>query len=60
MSIRIDRVNSGNAAASGTSSLKLGRNSEGGYFSGLIDELRVSVTVPKLHRRVTRDFRFLG
>ncbi|HKU77549.1 MAG TPA: LamG-like jellyroll fold domain-containing protein [Pyrinomonadaceae bacterium] len=35
-------VNSGNAPASGTSSLKLGRNSGGGYFSGLIDEVRVS------------------
>ena len=38
-------VNTGNGPASGTSSLKIGRNSGGGYFNGLIDEVRVSNTV---------------
>ena len=35
-------ITSGNAPGSGTSSLKLGRNSGGNYFNGLIDEVRVS------------------
>jgi Concanavalin A-like lectin/glucanases superfamily len=32
----------GNAPGSGTSSVKIGRNSGGSYFNGLIDEVRVS------------------
>jgi RHS repeat-associated protein len=35
-------VTTGKGPTSGTSSLKLGRNSGGNYFSGLIDEVRVS------------------
>jgi RHS repeat-associated protein len=35
----------GYGPASGTSSLKIGRNSGGTYFNGLIDEVRVSNTV---------------
>ena len=35
-------LTSGSGPASGTSTLKIGRNSGGGYFNGLIDEVRVS------------------
>lgn len=37
-------VSNSNGPASGTSSLKLGRNSGGNYFNGLIDEVRISNT----------------
>jgi len=45
-------VSSSSAPASGTSSLKIGRNSLGYYFNGLIDEVRVVYTsnfTPSMH-----------
>ena len=37
-------VTTGNGPGSGTSSVKIGRNSGGAYFNGLVDEVRVSNT----------------
>ena len=37
-------VTTGNGPGSGTSSVKIGRNSGGGYFNGWVDEVRVSNT----------------